>query len=24
VRAPGSGYLSLPIGGEVELSMRLG
>jgi len=24
VRAPGSGYLSVPLGGDVELSMRLG
>ena len=24
VRAPGSGYLSLPFGGDVEVSMRLG
>jgi len=24
VRAPGSGYISLPLGGDVELSMRIG
>lgn len=24
VRAPGSGYLSVPFGGDVEVSMRLG